>query len=32
MYQQNTLISLMENTVNQMFRPREFLMKVSYQF
>lgn len=32
MYQQNTLTSLMENTVNQMFRPREFLMKVSYQF
>lgn len=32
MYQQNTLTSLMENTVSQMFRPREFLMKVSYQF
>lgn len=32
MYQQNALSSLTERTVNQLFRPREFLVKISYLF
>lgn len=32
MYLQNTLTSLSERIVNQSFRPREYLVKISYMF